>query len=659
MIAYGKLKDSSAIKLYMGAEGIDASIQNEVSKQLQEYDKAIKYCETDEEKEDINVKKFISKEYVKYVELSKPYQGIVIQKSAHPCAFLLLNGDIREEIGIIRCQSKSSKKSTLTTCIDGAMADEYKFLKTDLLIVDVVGLTEDIWKRIGKKSISNNELERIIKSEEGKKTWDIYGNGYTLCVNQCEQENTRQKCMKYKISSTAELSAFVAAIRPAFSSLLNNFLNRNPYSTGVKELDEVLKDSFHYLLYQESIMAYLNWLGIEMKETYDIIKKISKKKFDTDELNELKSRCKQQWIVNVNTEEGFEDTWRVMEDAVRYAFNSAHSYCVGNDGAEIAYLKAYYPYETYEVALNHFDKKKNKEKVSMLKQEMKVAFDINEGALKFGFDNRQFTLDKKNKCIHPCLTSIKNIGKNVADDLYALSQLRKFDNFHDLLVEITDNTSTNKAMLSILIGLDYFEDFGKQKKIFDYVYYFNILYGKKAPKKKTIAEKISDGAIVNIITNNSTPTEATYTKLDSEKCLKEIWDYIPDNDIALAEKIVHRSEILGYTDYKNENLSKRYVLVSNINTKYSPVFDTYCLNNGVTCKCKIKKRTWNHQPLQENQIIYIKDMEKKFAQKKVGEKKDKKGKMKPIFEPDMTKIVWWINDYYIVDNLDEVLNDDE
>ena len=654
MIAYGALKKSSAIKLYMGAEGIEAPIQNAVSKQLQEYDKALKYCETEEEEEEIDINDYISKEYVKYVALSAPYQGIIIQKSSHPCAYLLLTGDIREEIGIIRCESKTTKKSVLTACIDGSMAETYKYLKTDLLIVDVVGLTDDIWKRIGKPSITNNELEVLLASEEGKKAWDIYADGYTLCVNQCEKEGTKLKCMRYKMKNTAELSAFVAAIRPAFKSLINNFLSRKSYTTGVPALDEVLKDSFRYMLYQESIMAYLNWLGIEMKETYDIVKKISKKKFAPEVLKELENRCKVQWIKNVGEEKGFIETWTVMEDAVSYAFNSAHSYCVGNDGAEIAYLKAYYPYETYEVALNRFDAKKNKDKVGFLKVEMKRAFEINEGELKFGLDNRKFTLDKVNKCINPSLSSIKNMGKNVANELYELSQNNTYTNFFDLLVDIK-KTSTDKTMLDILIKIDYFKDFGNAQKILDFVVYFNLFFTKKAPKKATVEKNIKDKNIIQIIIDNSKPTEATYTKFNDIACLAAIWDVVPNKSISVYEDIVNKKEILGYTEYVNDKLDKHYVLVSDIDTKYAPVMETYCLNNGVTIKCKINKRNWDEQPLKENQAIYIHSMEKKFGQKKVGETVNAKGKVKLIFEPT-SDIVWWITKYTPID-LNEAIED--
>lgn len=656
MIAFGTLKKSSAIKLYMGAEGIEPIIQNEVTKQLKEYDSIIKHCETDEEKENVDITNFISKENIKYVEASKPYQGIVIQKSPHPCAFLIFNGDIREEIGLFRCTS-TSKKSVLTACIEGAMADHYKYLKTDLLIVDVVGLTEAIWKRIGLPSPSNNELERLLASKEGEKAWEIYEKGLTLCINQCEKEGTRNKGKKYKMKTTAELSAFVAAIRPAFGSLIGNFLNRNPYTTGVPQLDEVLKDSYHYMLYQESLMAYLNWLGIDMKETYDIVKKISKKVFEKhpEEMKKLKNKCRPKWIENVGNLEGFEETWKVMNDAGSYAFNSAHSYCVGNDGAEIAYTKAYFPYETYEVCLNWFDEKKNKDKVAALKSEMKY-FGIEEGELRFGLDNTRFTLDKDNHCIHPSLTSLKKMGKNVASELYDLSKRKKYKNFYELLKDIK-STSVNSSMLDILINIDYFKEFGKIRKLLKFVEYYNILQDKKAPKKATISSKIQDENIISIIERNSTPTEATYSKFDCTKCLEEILNYLPDEDNPLLEKIINRRDKLGYMDYKNKQLDKKYVFITELNDLYTPVVNTYSLGSGNSCKCKIKKSLYKEKPICENSVIYIHKMSKKFGFKKIGEKTDSKGNLKPIFEEDKTKIVWWIDEYSIIQDLDIVVEE--
>ena len=53
-------------------------------------------------------------------------------------------------------------------------------------------------------------------------------------------------------------------------------------------------------------------------------------------------------------------------------------------------------------------------------------------------------------------------------------------------------------------------------------------------------------------------------------------------------------------------------------------------------------------------IIYIEKMEKKYGYKKVGE--DDKGK--PIFEKDVNKIEWWINEFEVLNGLmDSIIED--
>lgn len=111
------------------------------------------------------------------------------------------------------------------------------------------------------------------------------------------------------------------------ASFLEDFVDRKLYSTKIPELDELLKEGGHRMLYQELIMKYLIWLGIPETGSYDIIKKIAKKKFTTDELDELKSKLKKGWKAKLNTEDGFEETWQTVEDASRYSFNA----CISGD----------------------------------------------------------------------------------------------------------------------------------------------------------------------------------------------------------------------------------------------------------------------------------------------------------------------------------------
>ena len=606
-------------------------------------------------------------DYVYNIEVEKDHSYTANNIVVHNCAHLILNGDIREEIGLVRCESKASKKSVLTACIEGVMADHYKFLKTDLLIVDVVGLTEAIWKRIDKPSPSNNQLERWL-AEPNCKAWDMYAKGYTLCVNQCEKEGTKNKCKRYKMKSTGELSSFVASIRPGFASLINDYLDRKPYTTGVSQLDEVLKDSYHYMLYQESIMAFLNWLGIDMKETYDIVKKISKKVYQKhpEQMVELKDRCRDMWVKNTGSEYLFDETFKTMENAGNYCFNSAHSYCVGNDGAEIAYTKAYYPYETYECCLNRYTKKNNKDKVSALEQEMKEAFGIDVGVMMWGKDNRQFTLDKENHCIYPNLSSIKSIGKNVSEELFNLYNLG-ISSFFELLVylfptgtsidktvlfytniNVIPVTTINKSMVDILINLDYFKPFAKSQKLLTFFEYYKILFGKKAPKKSTIAKKIKDENVIKIIEDNSTPTVATYTKFNSVNALDQIWNYIPDTETSILQKLKYQKDYLGYLDYRDKSYGKNCFYIESIERlkSYTKII-LYNISNGKQHQVKI----WNsqldkmQQPIGAGSVIYLtkESIRKKNQVRSTGERNPDTGKM--IYEPIPDKFEFWLIKY--------------
>lgn len=135
-----------------------------------------------------------------------------------------------------------------------------------------------------------------------KKTWDIYANGITCCVNQCEKEATTNRVKKYKPQNLAELSSFIAAIRPGFASLLSTFLNREPYTTGEKKIDDLLSDTAHFMIYQESIMKVLSFLELKMAETYGVIKNISKKKYKLhpEMLKELQERLIEGYIIGKN-----------------------------------------------------------------------------------------------------------------------------------------------------------------------------------------------------------------------------------------------------------------------------------------------------------------------------------------------------------------------
>lgn len=632
MISYKPLQVSSAFKLYAKSQGLNFEISNEITNQIGEYEKALKHAD-DDAKDSIDLYDFVDKKYESYINESKKYRGIINSKSQAPCGYLIYDGDIKREVGLIRCKSEATKKEVITTVIDGMVAENYKFVKNDLLKVDIWLTINNIFKEAGVRTPTVPEMTKLIEND--KKTWEVYSSGNTLGINQCESQFGIQCCKQYKPQNMMELTSLVAALRPGFKTQLNNFLNRLPYTTGVTELDNLLKDSFHYMMYQESIMTYLGWLGIEQTETYAIIKKISKKKFKEKELAELKRRLLENWIKNVGKEDGFDKTWEIIEAASKYSFNASHALSYAYDSIYGAYCKANYPYEFYAVMMQHYSDKGNKDKVSAYKKEMIEFTGIKVGAYKFGLDNRKFSIDKENKCINPSLSSIKNFSSTIDETLYILGK-NKYSDFGQLLVVMKENGIAD-SRIEDLINIDYFSDFGDIKFLYEYFNIFTKFYKNQKFLSQIKKDKAFElGIDYDIIRKYcGSETAKTFMKIDSQAIIRELMkDFI--GKVSIKDKLNARYNVLGYMDIVDKKYSG-YCFVEDLSIDYSPKLKLYALANGNTIPVKIDKKTFAANQVRRGDIIKVENQYRKNKMKKEN------GQWVQSDEKE-----WWLSEYKII-----------
>jgi DNA polymerase III alpha subunit len=605
MIAFGTLKKKSAFKLYARANNLDFEIANEISKQIDKYDEAVKYAD-DDEKDDIDIYEYVDEKYKDYIEQSEKYWGVISDKKKAPCAYLLYQGSIREEIGLIKCKSETTKKEYITTVIDGAVAEKYKFLKNDLLKVDVVLLIDMIYKRIGIPVHSASEIISLV--DGNKKVWDLYANGYTIGVNQCEKESAMKKLRKYKPKNISELCAWIAAIRPAFKSMYSKFESRESFEYGIRAFDKILQTPqfpYSYILYQEQTMNTLNYAGFPLDECYGIIKAIAKK--HPEKVKPLKDRFIEGFKNKIMQDDHIEEdkaaemsarVWQIIDDSCGYGFNSAHAYCMAIDSLYCAYLKAHYTYEFYEVLLQVFSDKGKKDKVQALKQEMLTAFGIREGEYKFGVDNRRFVADKEKGVIYPSLLSIKGLSQGCADELYELSQEKTFDNFYDLWQAVNSLPSLNCAKIDTLIKMNYFKDYGSMDKIQKFIRAIDILHGKSQFNK----DKMPIG-FESIIKKYTEETEKQYRKFDYDSALREIWDMIPNTEPSLYKIIHYQNDLYGYISYTDSSKISSAVIID-IDTRYGTFkAQLYRLYDGQTITVKLKKKIYEQMPIAIGMVI--------------------------------------------------------
>ena len=665
LLAVGKLGEKSGFKLYADIQGLEPSLANEITSAIDKYNEALKNVDDDEDKKNIRIEDYITNpSHITIFNDSKSYQGIIEQARVHACAFGIFNGnirqpdvvgygDIRYEIGLIRCHSESSGRSTIVANVEGGLLDSYGYVKDDALIVDVVGIINKLYKSIGMKVPSVTELRKMVSNDP--LTWNLYANGITCCLNQCEKIGTTKKAMQYKPQNIKELAAFIAGIRPGFKSHINQFLAREPYSSGEPAIDNLLKDSFNFMLYQESVMLVYSYLGIPMKESYDTIKKISKKKLVGEALQHVEDNLREHWLENIGNLDNFDPVYKVIKDSQRYAFNSPHALAMCNDSLYEAWMKAHHTSKFYEVTLTHYYEKGDKNKVAELEHEAMKYYGYKIGSYGFGQDNTQFTVDDETKTIYPSLSSVKGIGAMAVSDIYQISQ-RGYKDFVDIYLAIK-GSKVNKTVFRNLVKIGYFKSFGSIKKLLETVDVIDSWQSnnsfKKTISKNNISELGLDGInlkkyATDVSEKTGKVSEKQYRITDWRGLIKAIVSRIPNDEYHLSDIIGFQRDILGYIEFSNSAFDKRIVVVTKLNTDWSPRFEAYCINNRKVCEMKIHKKKnpkdkkvktcWNDLPLKDGDIIYIKD-----CNREPKKRKNSDGEWEDI--PGVTD--WWINDYTI------------
>ena len=606
MISWKPLQESSGFRLYCKAIGLEIGEYNEIAKDLDRY------------KEDSKWKPII--------EESKRFIGVVEGISESPCSMVLYNKDVRSEIGMIK-----TPNGKICCLLDGYNCDKYKYLKNDYLTVTVWAIIRDVCKLAEIPIPTIKELDNLLDD----KTFEVYRKGLTCSINQADSDYATNLVMRYKPKSLAEMSSFVAIIRPGCASLLDDFIERKPYTTGVKALDNLLEDSEHRLIYQESIMKYLIWLGISEPQSYDVIKKIAKKKFKEPELKALKEQLLEGWHKQVGEEKGFVETWKVVEDAAKYSFNASHSLSYAYDSLYGAYLKSHYPLEYYTVALNYYSN--DATRTGKLTAELK-HYNIELEKPKFRYSKDEYFMDKESNKIYKGTGAIKFLNKECSLYLYSLRE-NKYETFIDLLKEITEaKDENNKAYINsrqieILIRAQYFQEFGKNKKLFNVYDRFKALYGRKLISKDKFGELNLPESV--LYSPNVISTEKQYKFTDMESILKDIEKETPNESFGIEEQVSFEMDVLGYIS-ATYDVNKTICYIMDVDTKFTPRINLYCLSNGKSVLCKINKTTFKNNPLKAGQVIKALKFEERYKQVKVGDSWKRTNDKE-----------WWLNAYKI------------
>lgn len=585
----------------------------------------------------------------KYVDI---LQGTITSIGVHPAGCLITEKNIFEEIGTITLATSKYPVSALNM----NELDDLKYVKLDILGLDNVGVINETCKLAGieRRTPDNTDLDdmnvwRSIRED----TTGIFQWESAMAENFLKKfmsDETLEKVKKHipNFSMIKWFSFGNGLLRPACESFRDEVAEGKFYDNGLKELNEFLAPTMGRVVMQEDIMMFLvKFCGYSMAEADIVRRGIAKKKGTEQLLPEIEQRfikytSKNYGVDKAKCAEIIKPFLQVILSASDYAFSWNHSDSYSCIGYICGWLRYYYPLEFLTAALNIFEG--NEEKTKRLTEYANKA-GIKILPARFRHSTDKYTMDKSTNTIYKGVASIKHLNHDVARELYALRN-NEYKHFYYLLVDLKEKTSMRSNQLDILVRLDFFDEFGKAQKLLNFISCFNTLYGKRQISK----DKISD-IFKPIVAKYSTETPKQYKDLDYEKILLELWDLIPDEDLPAYQKVIAQKEFLGYIDYTNPNLDKRYIMVLDLDTRYAPRFTGYCLNNGKTAVIKVYRQPkdkrnkskdivyYEDVPFKEGDILYAKRFEVKPKMKKEGDS---------FVEVEGEK-EWWLVDYVVVD----------
>jgi len=590
-------------------------------------------------------------ELFEYVDVMN---GVIESMGSHPSGFIVSPIDLATNVSTL--YTKESKYRV--TAVNMKELDGENYVKLDVLGLANIELINETCK------LAN--IERLTPDNVDIKDMDVWKSlrDSTLGVFQLESDSAHAYIKQLFSDETLNriknnigdidyidlLSMANGAIRPSGDSYRYNLAAGETKDNGHPALNEALKPTLGYLIFQEQIMNFLTDFCKHTGAESDTVRRGLAKKEGTQKLlpkihDGFISHMKEQYNESEeHIEQILESFLKVIDDASRYGFSVNHSQPYSYIGYIGAYLRYHYPLEFLTTILNIQDDDKDKT-TKIVNYAKKMNVEIKP--IQFGQSRAFYNFNRKEQNIYKGIASIKYLNRKVAEELYELAQDKDYDknDFVSLLVDIF-KTSVDSRQMETLIRLDFFREFGEKEVLLE-------LYLCMSGKKKANIElypQFDDQIVIdrkekkNKKTGQVTITEKEKTikkplkydaglldktKIQRLKNLKEYEEAVrsdPPQKIDLYDQIAFEKDSLGYASSTWSNVDGRYALVLDINKKYTPKVTLYQIKTGREFVVKVNKKkfwTFDDQLLYEGDIIKVLDVEEKDGWK------NENGKWKP------------------------------
>ncbi len=402
----------------------------------------------------------------KIFEISKKLEGNSRQTGVHAAGVVIAPEPLENLVPLATVANPKEKNGEriLVTQYDMNTLAQIGLVKMDFLGLRNLTVIQNTLDKIRERrdiSISINQIPL-----DDIKTYKLLQSGKVKGVFQLESSpGMRDFVIRMQPETFEDLIALIAMYRPGplQTGMADSYINRKKGIEKIEylhpDLEEILKETYGVILYQEQVMQIAQKIGGFTKGQSDSLRKAMGKKIES-KMQEMKKLFIQGAKERGYKEDFANNIYDQMAEFAKYGFNKSHSAAYAMIVYQTAYLKANFTIEFMCAVLDsEIDKTEDLAPYFIECKDLNIKIekpDINKSFRMFHIED--------DHTIRYALSAIKNVGDNVVLEILKVREKKnKFISIYDFIENI-DLKICNKRSLESLIYAGCFDNLGYKRK---------------------------------------------------------------------------------------------------------------------------------------------------------------------------------------------------
>lgn len=340
IITFSSLKPKSALNKIADALDIPSSRIKKLTDTIPDSASNFEDCKNDKYRSERFLALYQDDYYKNLIDLAEKLLSVIVNSSKHAAGLIISDKSIYQS-----CPMSLGKRGTVQ--FEYAYMESMGFLKVDILGLKNLSFLKEIEKNIPLKI----DIEKHLDDAQVYKLVNKLDLAYIFQLDSYLMKRTIEII---KPTSFKDLTAIIAINRPGPNKYIPLYSERKNKEVQVTYshpiLEEILKDTYGIIIYQEQVIKIAQTLGGLSKEDAGLFQRAISKK------NEDKILSFSKAFINGCLKNGMseEEANKLFEDLKRFGyfgFNKSHAYAYSLLTFTFLYYKTYYEEAFYLAAL--------------------------------------------------------------------------------------------------------------------------------------------------------------------------------------------------------------------------------------------------------------------------------------------------------------------